>query len=191
MNTKIVTYTGKAFDLLNSTPDMVCIEDIAHSLSLLCRYTGHVREFYSVAQHCVLMAENNEPLGDPMAKLLHDAAEAYIGDIASPWKQLLWLFDEERGTRSISFKSNIYNFEQKIQNVIGLALGVNLKYSAEVKESDNRMYFTEVRDLMPTSEEFGKWRGNLKPLDGKIFPLGPVTAERLFLQVYHKLRETT
>ncbi len=89
MNTKIVTYTGKVFDLLNPTPDKVCIEDIAHSLAYQCRYTGHTREFYSVAQHCVLMAENPDLPGDPMAKLMHDAAEAYIGDIARPWKHLL------------------------------------------------------------------------------------------------------
>ena len=52
-NTSILaTYTRKVFDLLNPKPEMVCIEDIAHSLAYQCRYTGHTRQFYSVAQHC-------------------------------------------------------------------------------------------------------------------------------------------
>lgn len=179
MNTKIVTYTGKSFDLLNPTPDMVCIEDIAHSLSNLCRYTGHVSEFYSVAQHCVLMALSDELPGDPMAKLLHDADEAYVGDISSPWKQFLWVLN------SIPIRE----WEAKIQRVIGEALGIDLPHSAEVKESDYRMYFTEIRDLMPPSDEFRKWCGNLKPLKEKIVCWNPVQAEDLFLTTYYKLKE--
>lgn len=179
MNTKIVTYTGKEFDLLDPRPEMVCIEDIAHSLGLLCRYTGHVKEFYSVAQHCVLMAENNELPGNPLAKLLHDAAETYTGDIASPWKQCLIVGD---------FDVSVREWEHKIQKVIGIALGVDLSPSIEVKESDNRMYFTEVRDLMPPSKEFGKWRGNLKPLDYKISPWDSKYAKCEFLRIYLNLQ---
>ena len=177
MNTKIVTYTGKGFDLLDPQPEMVCIEDIAHSLAHICRYTGHVREFYSVAQHCVLMARANLP-GGRLQRLLHDAAEAYIGDIASPWKQLLFVHDLD-----ISVKE----YEQKIQAVIGIALGVDLSFSAEIKEADNRMYFTEVRDLMPPSEEFGKWRGNLKPLNEVISSWDARYAEAAFLNEYWSL----
>ncbi len=189
MNTKIVTYTGKAFDLLNPSPDIVCIEDIAHSLANLCRYTGHVREFYSVAQHCVLMAKADLP-GDPLKRLLHDAGEAYIGDIASPWKRLLAVDVPETIPGNPRF-APVRMWEDKIQKVIGLALGVDLSYSAEVKEADNRMYFTEVRDLMPPSAEFGKWRGNLEPLPAKIHGWKPYAAERMFLQAYNELRKDT
>lgn len=178
MNTKIVTYTGKSFDLLNPTPDMVCIEDIAHALANICRYTGHVREFYSVAQHCVLMVKTDLP-GNPLQRLLHDAAEAYVGDIASPWKQCLIVHD---------FDISVKEWETKIQGVIGLALGVDLAHSAEVKEADNRMYFTEVRDLMPPSDEFGKRQGNLKPLEEKIICWHPLVAEGMFLATYDSLR---
>lgn len=193
MNTKIVTYTGKAFDLLNPMPDMVCIEDIAHSLSQLCRYTGHVREFYSVAQHCVLMAENEELPGDPLAKLLHDAAEAYIGDITSPWKQLLFLFEFDASEKSERFPAlptghiAVKKWEQKIQNVVGLALGVNLEHSAEVKESDYRIALAEVRDLMSPSGEWKKWAGSLEPVKQEIVPWSPETAERKFLWLYNHL----
>lgn len=186
MNTKIVTYTGKYFDLLNPTPDMVCIEDIAHSLANICRYTGHVRGFYSVAQHCVLMARADLP-GDPLKKLLHDADEAYIGDIASPWKQLLWICKPADKT-TFEYYVSIRDWESKVQKVIGLALGVDLSHSADVKEADNRMYFTEVRDLMPPSKEFGKWRGNLKPLADRIVCWSPKYAEREFLDEHIKLR---
>ena len=179
MNTKIVTYTGKTFDLLNPTPEMVCIEDIAHSLANICRYTGHVRKFYSVAQHCVLAAEADSP-SDPLQRLLHDAAEAYTGDLASPWKQLLWVY-------LVTHYETVRAWEQKIQAVIGLALEVDLSPSAEVKEVDNQMYFTEVRDLMPPSDEFGKWKDDLKPFEATIIPWLPEPAEEIFLAVYKML----
>lgn len=186
MNTKIVTYTGKCFDLLSPTPDMVCIEDIAHSLANLCRYTGHVREFYSVAQHCVLAANADAPC-NPLQRLLHDAAEAYTGDMASPWKQLLCVDVPETVQRNQHYVA-IRDWEQKIQNVIGLALKVNLEHSAGVKEVDNRMYFTEIRDLMSQSDEFAKWKGNLKPYKNKIVCWNPKVAEVVFLGIYNKLK---
>ena len=53
----IETYTGKQFWFLNPTPEMFDIEDIAHALSMVCRYAGHVTHFYSVAAHCCVMAD--------------------------------------------------------------------------------------------------------------------------------------
>lgn len=186
MNTKIVTYTGKTFDLLNPTSDMVCIEDIAHSLANMCRYTGHVKEFYSVAQHCVLMAMADLP-SDSLQRLLHDASETYTGDIASPWKQLLCVNVPETQTTN-QYYATVKHWEEKIQSIISLTLNIDLSYSTEVKEADNRMYFTEVRDLMPLSNEFTKWRGNLKPLEDKIVCWNPSVAEETFLFIYNKLK---
>lgn len=83
----IQTYTGKAFDLENPRVEDICIEDIAHALSNLCRYTGHCKQFYSVAQHSVLCSlEAPDEL--KLAALMHDAAEAYVGDVSSPLKRL-------------------------------------------------------------------------------------------------------
>lgn len=180
MTPEIVTYTGKIFNFLNPKPEMVCIEDIAHSLAHLCRYTGHTREFYSVAQHCVLMAENPDLPGDPLQKLLHDAAEAYIGDMASPWKNILCV-------NTSPFFPPVRDFEDRIQKVIGLALGVDLAYPTEVKESDLRMYATEVRDLMPKMS-YDIWGiDKIKPVKEVIIPWHPEHAELWFTYHYHQL----
>jgi len=183
----IVTYTGKIFDLLNPKPEMVCIEDIAHSLAYQCRYTGHTRLFYSVAQHCVLMAENEDLPGDPLAKLLHDAAETYIGDIAKPWKRLLWVNLALEGNDCSTFRT-VKSFEQGVQDVIGLALEVDLTYSAEVKETDIRMMATEIRDLMPKMPFSFEWGADVSnPVKEVIIPWSPKNAEEIFLAVYKML----
>jgi len=181
--THITTYTGKVFDFLNPKPEMVCIEDIAHALANICRYTGHVKQFYSVAQHSVLMANADLP-GDPLVRLLHDSAEAYIGDMASPWKRLLWVND-------FGDLISVKGFEQNVQAVIGMSLGVDLTHSVEVKESDIRMFWTEVRDLMPKMPEDFDWGPpRMEPLEAKIIPWNPITAEGMFLSTYNKIKES-
>ena len=182
----IITYTGKVFNLLNPKPEMVCIKDIAHSLAYQCRYTGHTRKFYSVAQHCVLMAMNDDLPGDPLVKLLHDADEAYIGDMARPWKNLLWVWD---GRWAIEIAKPVREFEAGIQKVIGLALKINLEHSAGVKDSDIRMMATEVRDLMPPGFSAEEWGIDISnPVEAKIIPWSPEPAEEIFLAVYKMLK---
>lgn len=99
MNNFITTYTGKHFDYENPDPDQICIEDIAHSLSLTVRGNGHVRTFFSVAQHCLMCAKEAEArhLSDRiiLACLLHDASEAYMSDVPSPVKHTLPYYEEQ------------------------------------------------------------------------------------------------
>ena len=86
----ILTFTGKVVPFDNVTFDCIDIRDIAHSLSQLCRFTGHTNLFYSVAQHSLLVSEKMP--GGPAEKLvglLHDAAEAYTNDLASPLKKYM------------------------------------------------------------------------------------------------------
>ena len=87
------TYTGLRVDPINPTKDMICLEDIAHALSLNCRGNGQVPHFYSVAQHCInCEKEAEERMCSDRVKLgclLHDAAEAYITDFIRPVKQLM------------------------------------------------------------------------------------------------------
>lgn len=85
-STWIQTFTGRQFWPLNPRAEDVCIEDIAHALSMKCRYTGHCRQFYSVAQHSVIMTELSL---SPHWALMHDAAEAYMPDVARPVKRLI------------------------------------------------------------------------------------------------------
>lgn len=84
----IETASGKNFYFDYSPFD---IGDVAHALSNQCRYTGHCRKFYSVAEHSILVSEimKRYNLGDPFEGFMHDASEAYLSDIAAPWKVLL------------------------------------------------------------------------------------------------------
>jgi hypothetical protein len=94
---KFSSFTGKLIDLISPTLDMVDIQDIAHALSMTCRYGGHAREFYSVAEHSVLASYQVQPEkkvgGDgvslSLGLLLHDAAEAYLGDVITPLKRMM------------------------------------------------------------------------------------------------------
>lgn len=88
----IQTFSRRRFDLLNPNPDDILITDIARALSMQCRYVGHVDRFYSVAEHSVRIAREVRRRGGSLSEqrwgLLHDAAEAYLGDVSRPLKQL-------------------------------------------------------------------------------------------------------
>jgi 5'-deoxynucleotidase YfbR-like HD superfamily hydrolase len=103
----IRTYTGKYLNLKNPNPEDIVIEDIAHALSQIPRFGGHLRYFYSVAQHSIFVSDicRNYPLDG----LLHDASEAYLGDVTSPLKKLLpdYKIVEERLNQVIAKKFNI------------------------------------------------------------------------------------
>ena len=101
----IETYTGKKVYPLRPDEETLCVEDIAHALALTCRFGGHCSEFYSVAQHSCLVSDLC-PDGLKLAGLMHDAAEAYLGDVVSPIKPLCYFWDndhdEDYGTFSES-----------------------------------------------------------------------------------------
>ena len=92
----MTTYTGRQFWPLDPRTEEVFIEDIAHALSLVCRFGGHCGQFYSVAQHSCVVASIIEANGGSEAAvlrgLLHDAAEAYIGDLIRPIKKYVAAF---------------------------------------------------------------------------------------------------
>lgn len=140
----IITFTGKSFDFTYPMQDSILLSDIAHHLALINRYTGATRVPYSVAEHSVRMSYLTTGL--PIINLLHDSAEAYLSDIASPHKKGLgWIRDDQ----FISYK----DAENDTLRVIGEALGVrdlNLhEKHKDIKIADKIMMATEVRDLMP------------------------------------------
>ncbi len=165
----ICTYTGKAFCLENIKPENICIEDIAHGLSMLCRYNGQCNKFYSVAEHCVLLSRIKYMSGAPLARLLHDAAEAYIGDVAKPLKNLLPQYK---------------TLEHNIQKVIAEKYQVDFE---EVKAGDIMMLEIEASSIMH-DEFFNIHNGNssytLRPrTESSIEIIGwsPEIAEKEFL----------
>ena len=133
-NPWIQTFSGKKFPL--ETPDIaqIDIQDIAHALSMLCRFNGHCTQFYSVAEHSVHVSYEIAP-DLALVGLLHDAAEAYLGDVPSPLKKKLSQFSK---------------FEWKMELVIGEKFGIdaNLFKSRELKQADIQLLIDEKAVLM-------------------------------------------
>lgn len=168
--------SGAYLDLLDPDPAVLSIDDIACALSKLCRYTGHCREFYSVAQHSVLCAAH-APADEIWNALMHDAAEAIVNDISRPLKQLL---------------PDYRVVEKRIEKVVFSRFGVTM--SPEVKRVDLEALATERRDLMPdTGEAWGVIDG-VDPWPEAIDPWLPDKACRTFLiwtRVHGKGREAS
>jgi hypothetical protein len=157
----IRTYTGKMFNVFEPDPDLICIEDIAHALSNLCRFGGHTRLFYSVAQHSIRVANEVSP-ANKMAALLHDASEAYMLDITRPIKYFIPKYREYEMNLMLTI-AEVFDFEYPLKNEIILA--------------DNLLLDVEWNDLM-VSDEY----------ESHYFPLGPRLAKNDFLETYKLFR---
>lgn len=166
----ILTHSGKHFDLIDPQPDMIDLLDIAHALANCCRYAGHSRAYYSVAQHSVL-ASQIVPTDFALEALLHDASEAYIGDVTRPLKHLL---------------PDYRAIEQKIEAAIRSAFGLPENQSDEVTFADRVMLATERRDLMPADDTEWPVLYGVKPLDKSIRAVHNNQAKSLFM---HRLLE--
>lgn len=166
----ICTFTGKKFYPFDADPDDICIEDIAHALSLICRFTGHCREFYSVAQHCCLAA-SYAPEGMRLWALLHDASEAYLTDISRPVKRYL---------------PDYVKHEKALEEVIAQRFDLCWPMPSEVKLVDNAMLLTEARDLMPPGS-VSAWNLQGEPYVNTVSPWTPQVAEARFLKLFEGL----
>lgn len=132
----IRTFTGKYMNVFKPTPEMICIEDIAHALSNQCRFGGHLPIFYSVAQHslnCSYLVENKLKL----EALMHDASEAYLLDIPSPIKKGL---------------TNYKEIEDRLMEAIAVRFGFQYPLTEQVKETDATMLQLEWDYLMIKKE---------------------------------------
>lgn len=130
----IETVSGKKFFLFRPEFD---IQDIAHALGNNCRYTGHVKRRYSVAEHSVLVSliMEDQNLGNPYEGLMHDAHEAYIGDMASPWKRLLPDYNAH---------------EARVELAMRRWARLPDKISREAKIADYTALILEARVLLPS-----------------------------------------
>jgi 5'-deoxynucleotidase YfbR-like HD superfamily hydrolase len=166
------TSTGGVFDVLTSGPEHVRLDDIAHALSNLCRFGGHCRRFYSVAEHSVHVSHLVPP-AYALEGLLHDASEAYCVDLPRPIKQIL------PGYRAL---------EGRIGRVVRQAFGLPLFESLPVKAADNAMLLAERDALLPLSPLPWTWAEGLAPADRVPMCLTPEGAKAAFLTRYLELR---
>jgi len=166
------TYTAKVFRPKEPESELVCIEDIAHHLSNICRYNGACRSFYSVAQHSVLVSRI-VPREDALWGLLHDAGEAYIGDMVRPLKIHMLEFQK---------------VEEGVMKAVCERFGLNPKQPASVTKADMTILATEKRDLcreapIPWGIE------HIAPITTTISPWPPQKAKEIFLEEFRNLFE--
>jgi hypothetical protein len=167
----IQTYTGRRFTPTNPVVDAIVVEDIAHPLSMQCRFSGHVKSFYSVAQHSVLVSYICDT-ADALWGLLHDASEAYLVDIPRPIKQS-GKFD------------NYLEFEKTMQKAICERFGLPEEMPKSVKMADDALLMTEARDLM--SPLHPGWTSVGKPLPFVIYSMTQSEAKRAFIDRFIEL----
>lgn len=134
----IRTFTGLYIDVFNPTPEMICIDDIAHGLSNVCRFAGQISRFYSVAQHS-LMVCNSVEKEYKMQALLHDASEAYLGDMPSPIKRM---FPEYKNVEQnlMSVIAEKFGFEKDLHNCVKQADKFALEHEWEWFVNRNKDY---------------------------------------------------
>lgn len=167
----IQTFTGRAFWPLSPRVKDIDIIDVAHALAMKCRFSGHTRHFYSVAQHSYL-ASKILPPGDEKWGLLHDASEAYLPDVARPVKKELVGFRE---------------IEDRLMQAVAERFGLGWPMPSSIHQADLILLATERRDLM--SEPPYRWTSteNVEPLLIKVWPMDPVGAKALFIQRFEEL----
>ncbi|WP_417693752.1 phosphohydrolase [Pseudomonas sp.] len=162
----ILTHTGKRFDLFEPDADMIDPRDIAHSLAHLCRFNGYTREFYSVAQHSCLVADL-VPAEHKLAALLHDATEAYLGDMTRPLKEWMPYY---RG------------FEDVIWGRVCEGFGLEIDLPASVRQADLIALATERRDLMPPDPATWDCLVGIEPTPERIRSWSPTEARLTYHQ---------
>lgn len=167
------TFTGKAVYPLSLRPADIDIRDIAHSLSMQCRYAGHSQRFYSVAEHSVHVARfcRQYGTGPALEGLLHDATEAYLVDVPRPVKPFLTGYKqaERRASHAVAQRFNL--------DMAG--------HPSIVHETDNRIMHDERAALMtPCSRD---WSLTGQPLGVTIECWSPDRAEREFLALFDEL----
>jgi len=181
----IETFTGKKFHILNPQPEEICIRDIAHALSNQCRWTGHVRQFYSVAEHSIHVSYlSGETSIERLSGLMHDASEAYLSDLARPVKHCTPI-----GTSYFDVENNIM-----------LAIAKKFQFCwpppPKVKDADNILLYAEKETLMTGlswKENEEDWEASPIKVPNWVYSrmsfFYPEDAEKAFLALYREITE--
>lgn len=167
----ISTYLGNRFYPQDPARSQIDIEDIAHGLAYTCRFNGQTRTFYSVAQHSLIVSDLvTEEL--KLDALLHDASEAYLGDVVKPLKALL---------------TEYKIIEKQTSDVIAQTFGLIGCCHPAIKQADLIALATEKRDLMPYSVEPWHYLAHIEPLPQRLIPQSPNDAKKAFMQRFAEL----
>jgi 5'-deoxynucleotidase YfbR-like HD superfamily hydrolase len=183
----IQTYSGRQFFPLNPNPADIAVEDIAHSLSHLCRFAGHCRVFYSVAEHSVRVSQLAERFAHESVRwyialwgLLHDASEAYLIDLPRPLK------------RSEEIGPGYRNAETRLMEAVCRRFDLRPQEPLEVKSADQILLMTERRDLLgqpPSLWQEDKCE-HISPLPEKIEPWSSRDARDVFLTRFFAIKQS-
>lgn len=174
---KIEVYNGEFFDFSDPDPSVIEAEDIAHALSNLCRFNGHTEEFYSVGEHCVLMTKIVEPEYRSWA-LMHDAGEAYIGDLPTPLKTLL--LPEIRDIEEAILKAVVSKYDLE-------TYGSSI-YPEEIHTADLQMLRMEKEKVQCSNKDWPVFSDlDVKMPDIQPQFWNPPEARRQFLDAFHSL----
>lgn len=173
IHTRIITASGTPFWPLNPRPEDVNLRDISHALGNLCRYCGHTTEFYSVAQHSVLVS-HIVPEELALCGLLHDASEAYIADISRPIKPHL---------------SNYAEIEDRLMQCIAGVFAFPYPFPPAIKQADMILAATERRDVCPAA--YCPLIEGYVPLKETIEPWSPTAAASYFRRRFYEITRTT
>lgn len=178
----IGTFTGKCFYLLDPRPEDVCIEDIAHALSQICRFNGHTKAPYDVASHSCNVQDIVRQWGCgsevQLYALLHDAHEAYTGDMSRPYKNCL----------SGAARQEIDEINANIQRAIYRRLGLvdpSMEIRLVVKDADNYALALEAREHMVGTDDWNLVE--TKPGDRLVYTKPGRVAEATFIAKFDEL----
>lgn len=170
-------FGGRRFWPRSPRPEDVDVRDIAHALSLINRFNGHTRVAYSVAQHSVLVCARMPP-ELRLFGLMHDAGEAYLGDVITPVKRLFRDFYEEAEDRVVRAAAEALGFDGVV---------ADKEAKAEVKRGDVCLLATELAQL--TTSGITSYPLTELPLDEPIVPWPADLAEAAFLRVFEELTD--
>ncbi len=133
-----LTLSGKIMDFDNPDPYQIDLDDVATGLANVCRFSGQLSEFYSVAQHCLMVAAK-APAHLKAHALLHDAAEAFMGDVPRPVKLLCPQYKDVEAAMELAIRMR-FQLDP-----------LSEEQEKRLKEIDQRALLTEARDLKLTS----------------------------------------
>ncbi|MGO8184148.1 hypothetical protein [Rhizobium leguminosarum] len=166
----IMLRSGATLDFLDPDSSDFTIDDIAHGLSNICRYSGQCEDFYSVAEHSILVSDVAREYA--FEALLHDAAEAFLGDITRPLKQLL---------------PDFRLIEKNVERVILSRFGLAPSLPEQVKVADLRVLAAEQAQIMPIGLNAWAFGAGIVPADVRVRFFTPQIAKLRFLERFDEL----